>query len=102
MSPNTGLPCPRSIQKTQGVPPVRKGKAGRIPDDCAPVRERLQCSAETWLDFVQNYRLRFRNEAGLATTRQAYATDSGQELILSKRPESRVPQQLQRSKSTAL
>ena len=51
---------------------IRKGKAGHIPDDCAPVLERLQCSAETWLDYVQNFRLRFRNEAGLASSRQAY------------------------------
>lgn len=51
---------------------IRKGKTGRIPETCAPILERLDCSAETWLDFVQNFRLRFRNEAGLAPARQAY------------------------------
>ncbi len=51
---------------------IRKDKRGQIPDACAPILERLECSPETWLDFVQNFRLRFRNEAGLATSRQAY------------------------------
>ena len=41
------------------------GKAGRIPADCASILDRLECSAETWLDFVQNFRKRFRVEAGL-------------------------------------
>jgi hypothetical protein len=51
---------------------IRKDKAGHIPDDCAPVLEHLQCSPETWVDYVNNFLLRFRNEAGLATSRQAY------------------------------
>ncbi len=51
---------------------IRKDKKGQIPDSCAPILERLECSPETWLDFVQNFRLRFRNEAGLPTSRQAY------------------------------
>ena len=51
---------------------IRKDKKGQIPDSCAPILERLECSPETWLDFVQNFRLRFRNEAGLSTSRQAY------------------------------
>ncbi len=41
------------------------GKRGKIPADCAPILDRLECSAETWLDFVQNFRKRFRVEAGL-------------------------------------
>jgi len=51
---------------------IRKAKPGRIPAECGPILERLQCSAETWLDFVNNFLQRFRNEAGLAASRQAY------------------------------
>ncbi len=52
---------------------LRKGKAGRIPSDSdfAPILERLDCSAESWLDLVQNFRKRFRTEAGLAVTLQS-------------------------------
>lgn len=49
---------------------------GRIPAECAPVLERLQCDAETWLDFVKNFRKRFRNEAGLAPLGSRFATCS--------------------------
>jgi hypothetical protein len=55
---------------------IRKDKPGRIPAECAPILERLQCSAETWLDFVNNFLQRFRNEAGLAASRQAYRNRS--------------------------
>ena len=51
---------------------IRKDKVGQIPADCAPILDRLQCDAETWLDFVKNFRQRFRNEAGLAPSRQSY------------------------------
>lgn len=51
---------------------VRKDKVGSIPDDCAPILERLDCNAETWLDLVRNFRKRFRNEAGLAGVRQTF------------------------------
>ena len=48
------------------------GKGGRIPADCAPILDRLECSAETWLDFVQNFRKRFRVEAGLAKSLKTF------------------------------
>ena len=51
---------------------IRKDKVGQIPADCAPILDRLQCDAETWLDFAKNFRQRFRNEAGLAPSRQSY------------------------------
>ena len=51
---------------------IRKNKAGHIPEDCAPFLERLECSPEIWLDFVKHFHLRFRNEAGLASSRQSY------------------------------
>ena len=53
---------------------IRKDKVGAIPKDCAPILERLECSAETWVDFVKNFRKRFRNEAGLPKTRQTFRT----------------------------
>ena len=53
---------------------IRKDKVGAIPKDCAPILERLECSAETWVDFVKNFRKRFRNEAGLPKTRQNFRT----------------------------
>ena len=51
---------------------IRKDKVGGIPKECAPILDRLDCSAETWIDFVKNFRKRFRNEAGLVPSRQAF------------------------------
>ena len=51
---------------------IRRDKRGQIPADCAPILERLPCSAETWLDFVKNFRKRFRNAAGLAPSQQSF------------------------------
>ena len=53
---------------------IRKDKVGAIPQDCAPILDRLECSAETWMDFVKNFRKRFRNEAGLSKSRQDFRT----------------------------
>ena len=57
---------------------IRRDKAGRIPAECAPILERLECSAETWLDFVKNFRRRFRNEAGLPRNRTLFRTSRRQ------------------------
>ena len=53
-------------------PQIRKDKVGAIPRECAPIPERLDCSAETWVDLVRNFRKRFRSEAGLTQSRQAF------------------------------
>jgi REP element-mobilizing transposase RayT len=50
----------------------RTGKRGRIPSACAPILDRLGCSAETWFDFVKNFRKRFRSEAGLQPSIRAF------------------------------
>jgi hypothetical protein len=50
---------------------LRKDKAGKIPAEFNPILERLDCSAESWLDLVQNFRKRFRTEAGLARSLQS-------------------------------
>jgi REP element-mobilizing transposase RayT len=52
-----------------------KDKPGKIPADCLPILKRLQCDAETWLDWVRNFRLRFRREVGLPTSRQSFKAD---------------------------
>ena len=51
---------------------LSKDKAGVIPSVCAPILDRLELNAETWLDFVRNFRKRFRNEAGLPQNRQRF------------------------------
>jgi len=53
---------------------IRKDKVGAILRECAPILERLDCSAKTCVDFVRNFRKRFRNEAGLAPSRHAFRT----------------------------
>jgi hypothetical protein len=51
---------------------IRKDNRGRIPAECLPILERLQCSGETWLDFVENFRQRFRRAAGLAPAQLSF------------------------------
>ena len=53
---------------------LRKDKAGKIPTEFEPILERLDCSAESWLDLVQNFRKRFRTEAGLAKSLQSVSS----------------------------
>ena len=53
---------------------LRKDKAGKIPTEFDPILERLDCSAESWLDLVQNFRKRFRTEAGLARSLQSVSS----------------------------
>lgn len=51
---------------------IRTNKVGTIPNDCAPILERLELNAETWLDVVKNFRKRFHNEAELLKSRQSF------------------------------
>jgi archaellum biogenesis protein FlaJ (TadC family) len=53
----------------------RKDKVGKIPEQCQLLFERLQCDGQSWLDWVKNFRQRFRNEVGRPTSRQAFKTD---------------------------
>jgi hypothetical protein len=48
----------------------RADKAGQIPAHLEPILTRLDCSPDTWLDLVQNFRRRFRTEAGRPETLQ--------------------------------
>jgi REP element-mobilizing transposase RayT len=50
----------------------RTDKRGAIPAACAPILDRLDCSAETWFDLVKNFRKRFRNEAGSLLSVRAF------------------------------
>ena len=43
---------------------IRLDKPGRIPQQLDPILTRLDCSIETWLDLVKNFRRRFFTEAG--------------------------------------
>ena len=53
---------------------LRKDKAGKIPSEFAPILDRLDCSAESWLDLVKNFRKRFRTEAGRPATLQSVSS----------------------------
>ncbi len=53
---------------------LRKDKVGRIPVEFAPILDRLDCSGESWLDLVKNFRKRFRTEAGRALTLQSVSS----------------------------
>ena len=43
---------------------LRLDKPGQIPSHLGPILTRLDCSQETWLDLVRNFRRRFITEAG--------------------------------------
>jgi hypothetical protein len=43
---------------------LRRDKPGVISADLQPIMERLDCTVESWLDLVQNFRRRFCTEAG--------------------------------------
>jgi hypothetical protein len=49
---------------------LRLDKPGQIPAQLAPILTRLDCSPETWLDLVKNFRRRFATEAGRPETLQ--------------------------------
>ena len=53
----------------------RKDKVGKFPEQCQPLFQRLQYDGETWLEWVKNFRQRFRNEVGRPTSRQAFKAD---------------------------
>ena len=53
---------------------LRADKRGSIPTGLAPMLDRLQCSSESWLDLVKNFRKRFRVEIGLPSTLQVVSS----------------------------
>jgi hypothetical protein len=53
---------------------LRTDKRGSIPTGLDPILERLQCSSESWVDLVKNFRKRFRVEIGLPTTLQSISS----------------------------
>jgi REP element-mobilizing transposase RayT len=50
---------------------LRLDKPGQIPPHLDPILTRLDCSPETWLDLIANFRRRFPTEAGRAETLQS-------------------------------
>jgi hypothetical protein len=53
----------------------RKDKTGKIPEECLPILQRLRCDGDTWMDWVKNFRQRFRNEVGRPASCQAFKTN---------------------------
>jgi hypothetical protein len=49
-----------------------KSKGGHTPAESPPILKRLGCDASMWLDLVQHFRQRFRNEAGLPSSRRSF------------------------------
>lgn len=49
------------------------GKSGKIPDDLAPILERLEINSDRWLDLVQNFHDLFRRIAGTADSVKRHA-----------------------------
>jgi hypothetical protein len=47
---------------------LRRDKPGVISSDLKPILERLDCTVESWMDLVRNFRRRFRTEAGRPET----------------------------------
>jgi REP element-mobilizing transposase RayT len=47
---------------------LRLDKPGHIPEQLAPILTRLDCSLESWLDLIRNFRRRFPTEAGRPET----------------------------------
>jgi len=43
---------------------LRRDKSGVIARELKPILERLDCTVESWLNLVKNFRRRFRTEAG--------------------------------------
>ncbi|WP_145055901.1 transposase [Lignipirellula cremea] len=56
---------------------IRRGKRGSIPSDLALILERLQISADLWVNTVQNFRKLFHRAAGSPTTLAAEAARRG-------------------------
>lgn len=52
---------------------IRKNKADRVPEGCAPILERLDCSPEFQRDLVNNFQLRFREEACPSRSRLSFS-----------------------------
>jgi hypothetical protein len=50
---------------------LRLDKTGQIPPQLDSILSRLDCSIETWLDLVKNFRRRFLTEAGRPETLQS-------------------------------
>ncbi len=53
---------------------LRRDKPGAIATDLEPILERLDCTADSWLDLVRNFRRRFRTEAGRPEVLQSVST----------------------------
>src|SRR5436305_7522937 len=56
---------------------IRTDKRGSIPQELAPIFERLQLSSESWLNLVCDFRHKFRRAAGTPTSMMKEAQKRG-------------------------
>ena len=59
----------------------RRDKRGRIPGELLPILERLQLSAETWVDAVWNFGRWFHRAVGRADSLAAEAARHGRQWL---------------------
>jgi hypothetical protein len=64
---------------------VRADKRGSIPDDLAPILERLQIKSEKWIDLVINFGRSFATAVGLPQSLAAEAARRGRKFLRGQR-----------------
>ncbi|MFO0979157.1 MAG: transposase [Planctomycetaceae bacterium] len=69
---------------------IRTDKRGSTPAELEPLFERLQISAELWVDCVKNFRKWFRSTVGRPSSMTAHATAKGHDRAISIRSSRRV------------
>ena len=62
---------------------IRKGKRGALPKNLEPLFERLEISAELWVDCVVNFRKWFRSSVGRPKSMESAAEARGHNRALS-------------------
>jgi hypothetical protein len=62
---------------------VRSDKRGAMPADLAPLFERLQISAELWVDCVENFHKWFRSSVGRPKSMTTHAEAQGHNRAIS-------------------
>ncbi len=62
---------------------IRLGKRGAMPQNLAPLFERLGISTELWVDCVVNFRKWFRSSVGRPKSMEASADTRGQNRAIS-------------------
>lgn len=69
---------------------IRSGKRGAIPQEMAPLLERLGVDVEGWCELATNFRGLFSYAAGVASRMEAFAEEIGQRWFRSTRNSRRL------------